>query len=164
MKKKVITVIEWISGIASLLLLALNAYFVAEFIRLYTEVVADDMSSQLGNGLGKGIVLVLLIIFMAIMAAAALPRWIIYTSRSVKLRGLIKAILLQLPFFVVFTALFAWLYTLATDNVEIGGYIISTLLGGEGLTLIFADVDLYKKIFCQKKTTLEEANENNENN
>ena len=154
MKKKIITVIEWISGIASLLLLALNSYFVAEFIRLYNDEVS----------LGKGIVLVLLLIFMAIMAIVALPRWLIYTSRSVTLRGLLKTILLQLPFFVVFTALFAWLYTLARDNVEIGGYVIFTLLSGEGLTLIFADIDLYKKIFCPKKTTLEEANENNENN
>ena len=154
MKKKVITVIEWISGIASLLLLALNAYFVAEFIRLYAEEAS----------FGKGIVLVLLLIFTAIMAVVALPRWIIYTSRSVKIRGLIKTILFQLPFFAVFTALFAWLYTLATDNVEIGGRIIFTLLGGEGLTLIFSDVDLYKRIFCRKKVTVEEVNENDENN
>ena len=145
--KKISTALEWLSGIASVLLLILNASFIFELIELYTETVPDDMSSQLGNGLSKGLLLVFLIIFMAIMDAVALVRWIIYTARSSKKRGPIKAFLFQLPFLVVFTSLFVWLYSLASENMELGGTVISSLLGGLGLTFIFADIDLYKRIF-----------------
>ena len=144
--KKISTVLEWISGIVSVLLLILNASFVFELIKLYNETVPDDMSSQLGNGLGKGLLLVFLIIFMSIMDAVAFIRWLIYTVRSIKKRGPIKAILIQIPFLVASTALFAWLYSLAAENMELVGTIISTLLGGLGLTFIFADIDLYKKM------------------
>lgn len=161
MKIKVSTVFEWISGIASILLLVLNASFIIELVELYTEAVPDDMSSQLGNGLGKGLLLVFLIIFMAIMDAVALVRWLMYTVRSAKKRGALKAILIQLPFFVIFTAIFLWLYSLASENMEIGGAVISSLLGGVGFTFIFADIDLYKKIFCRKKDRITENYENN---
>ena len=161
MKLKISTVFEWISGIASLLLLALNVSFIIELISLYTETVPDDMSSQLGNGLGKGLILVFLIIFMAIMDAVALVRWLIYTVRSAKKRGTVKAILIQLPFFVIFTAVFLWLYSIASENIEPVGAVISSLLGGVGLTFIFADIDLYEKLFCRKNNKITENDENN---
>lgn len=164
MKIKISTVVEWISGVASLAMLALNISLVAELVRLYTEVVPDDMGSQIGNGLGKGLVLVFLIIFMAIMDVIAIIRWIMYTHRSTKARGPLKAFLIQLPFFIIFTALFVWLYSIASENIEPVGAIISALLGGLGLTFIFADVDLYVKIFSRKKKTTEGSEANDENN
>ena len=160
MKRKILTAIEIISGLASLLLLVLNASFMIELVKLYTENVPDDPGAQLGNGLGKGLILVFLIIFMAIMDAVALIRWVIYTARSAKIRGGLKTILIQLPFFAVFTALFAWLYSLASENIELGGAILSSLLGGIGMTFIFADVDLYKKIFCRSSKSTEVTTDN----
>ena len=62
-----------------------------------------------------------------------------------------KTALVQLPFFLIFCALFGWLYFLASENMELSGQIISTLLGGSGMTFIFADVDLYKRILKKQK-------------
>ena len=139
--KKIAKVFEWISGIISLMLLVLNSSFIIELVELYATPQTDDNSASIG--LSKAFLLVFLIIFMAIMDAVALIRWIMYTRRSAKQRGILKAFAIQLPFFAVFTALFAWLYSLASGNMELIGMIISTLLGGVGLTFIFADIDLY---------------------
>ena len=142
--KKVSLVFEWLSGIISLILLVLNTSFIIELIELYSTPQTDDNSASIG--LSKAFLLIFLIIFMAIMDAVALIRWIIYTRRSSKKRGALRAFALQLPFFAVFTALFAYLYSLASGNMELSGIIISTVLGGIGFTFIFADVDLYVRI------------------
>ena len=139
--KKVAKIFEWISGIISLILLVLNTSFIIELIELYSTPISDDNSASIG--LSKAFLLVFLIIFMAIMDAVALIRWIMYTRRSAKQRGILKAFAIQLPFFMAFTALFAWLYSLASGNMELIGMIISTLLGGLGMTFIFSDIDLY---------------------
>lgn len=154
-KIKVSNVVEIISGIASLILLILNLSFIFELIRLYTETVPDDAGSQFGNGLSKGILLVFLIIFTLIMDAVAMIRWFIYTHRSAKKRGVLKTLLIQLPFLIVFTAAFVMLYSLANENIDSFASIWTSLLGGLGFSFIFADVDLYKMIFCalfKKKT------------
>ena len=133
----------------------LNLTFIFELIALYTSPT-DDTSTQLS----KGILLVLLIIFMGIMDAVALIRWIIYTRKSVIKRGVLKAILIQLPFLLLFAIIFAWLYSFATENIDLGGIVLSTLMGSLGFTFIFADIDLYRnivKIFNTKK------NRNNDN-
>jgi len=155
MKNKIIFVLECISGIISIPLMILNLTFIFELIALYTSPT-DDTSTQLS----KGILLVLLIIFMGIMDAVALIRWIIYTRKSVIKRGVLKAILIQLPFLLLFAIIFAWLYSFATENIDLGGIVLSTLMGSLGFTFIFADIDLYRnivKIFNTKK------NRNNDN-
>lgn len=150
-KIKVSTVIEIISGLASLPLMVLNISFIFELISLFTEPVPDDAGSQLG----KGLLLVFLIIFTLIMDAVAMVRWFIYTHRSTKRRGILKTLLIQLPFFIVFTAVFVMLYSLANENIDFINSLWVSLLGGLGFSFIFADVDLYKtffRILFKKKT------------
>ena len=147
MKKKILLAIEIIFGLASLVMLVYNLALISEFIRL-----SGIENPDAGEGIGKGFTLVFLIIFIPIMTALALIRWIFYTARSVKKRGKGKAFLIQLPFLAVsFTALLVfWLGNL--EPVNLLPAIILALIGGLGITFIFSDIDLYLLPFKRGKS------------
>lgn len=147
-------IVEIISGALSLIALGFNIYFAAEFARLSRIELPPDaeMGESLGHGLSQAIILIFLIVGLIAMAVLAFPRWLAYTIPSAKRRGA-KAFLFQLPFFVVFAALFAFLYTQITSQVEIQGIILSAVIGGLGFGFMFADIDLYKAIFRIGKKT-----------
>ena len=76
--KKALKIAGWISGMISLALFIINGIFIFELLTLYLSPPSEASSTS--DSLSKGALLILLIIFMSIMDAVALIRWIIFAT------------------------------------------------------------------------------------
>ncbi|MBR2459683.1 MAG: hypothetical protein IKB34_00415 [Clostridia bacterium] len=146
MKKKILTAIEIVFGVASLVALIFNISLIVELIE--SSKIADP---DFGEGLGRAFALVFLIIFVPVMTGCALVRWLIYTPRAVKRRGKGKTFLIQFPFFVVFLGAILMIFINQIGSENIIPTIFLSVIGGLGGMFIFADIDLYKAPFTLGK-------------